>query len=422
MSAYGIAIGVMLVGLLFAATVARASGVIPDDPAVLAKTTPLGKILTTVRDRPVHVVFVHGMRADGTGASKTFRAGLCRYVPGICASADAPERKFLPLGPRPNAAYLGTPVWRTDAEWTASTPFVDRYVIARTGGEPIIVDEVNWWPLLFPPKCRFIVVPEVNLSGADRQHLKLCANSQAPYYPWLNDRELQDALERKPTSGGGSLLNRSLKQQIMNWGLTDAVLALGPLREYFRKAVNEAFDYASHYDKRDLNDQEFIVISESLGSFVVLDAFNDLYGDSPAAKRVGERTADLYFFANQFALLELGRIDIKSSSGGVRSLSDAGKPQQASPAYLLEGWARSGNRADFIGHPKQVIAFSDPSDFLTFQVPKIRDPITGQDLALVVNVYDRNEFGWFGLFSWPATAHTGHSANPAVLKLIFRTQ
>ena len=90
MSAWGIAFTatVLVVILLFAHNTAFA-GVKPDDPAALARATSLGKLIRTIRDRPVHIVYVHGMRADGPGASHAFRNGLCHYVPELCTSGPA---------------------------------------------------------------------------------------------------------------------------------------------------------------------------------------------------------------------------------------------------------------------------------------------------------------------------------------------
>ena len=55
-------------------------------------------------------------------------------------------------------------------------------------------------------------------------------------------------------------------------GSTDAVIALGPMRSLFRKTMDKAFNYAARYDGHDVAGQEFVVVSESLGSFVVMDA------------------------------------------------------------------------------------------------------------------------------------------------------
>jgi hypothetical protein len=153
--------------------------------------------------------------------------------------------------------------------------------------------------------------------------------------------------------------------------------------------------------------------------FVVLDAFGNLFADSHVAQSVGERTADLYFFANQFALLELARLS-GISCGPTGVVEVTGTPT-VSPLDLLKLWASSGARLETVGRSKQVIAFSDPSDSLTFRVPKLRDA-GGKDVAIVVNVYDHNEVRWLGLFANPTTAHTGHSRNKDVLDLIFHTQ
>jgi hypothetical protein len=408
--------------VLFSVNVALA-GIRPDDPETLKRTKSLGDLIAATTRNPVHIVYVHGMRADGTGASTAFQAGLCKHVAGLCAAGSnqpRSERTYLDIGPRPAATYLDQPIWRNDDEWKGSTPFVDRYVFKRQNAEPIVIDEVNWWPLLFPVKCRMILVPETDLSGADKAHLKLCAQKEAPYYPWLTGQELEGALRHKPTSGGGAWANSFVKQQIMNWGLTDAAMALGPLRTYFRRTMNLAFERAAHFDDKDIDHQEFVVISESLGSFVVLDAFNNLFEDSKSAEQVGLRTTDLYFFANQFALLQLGRIDgLPAKTEGGPGLS--APVVEVSPIDLLKRWAqtrRSGGKLEGELRPKQVLAFSDPSDILTYRVPKLRDG-QGNDFALVVNLYDRNEWNWFGLFALPTTAHTGHSSNPDVLKQMF---
>ncbi len=411
-----IAAGVIgLIALAWLATGAAAAAALrADDPAALARTRSLGDAIDQTRDRPVHILFIHGMRADGPGLAGPFMEGLCRYGPIRCpAGVAAPltaQRHYIDLGTRPPAEVMGSPVWRDEAEWRASRPFVDRYRFERPGAPPAIVDEVNWWPLLMPLRCRTLVAPESRLSGVDKAHLDLCR-------PWLTAAEYAAALKGPRVSGGGAWANAVLKRQLMNWGLADAVIALGPARTLIRRAIDEAFGYAAAFDGRGAAGQEFVVVCESLGSFVVLDAAGDRFGDAPNAREVVAATSDLYFFANQFALLELGRVTGLAAVArpGLATPALAASAPEVSPFAILSQWARPPAARPELAlapRPRQVIAFGDPSDALTYDVP----PVPG---AVVVNIYDRNEFDWFGLIADPIAAHSGHSRNPAVLKAMF---
>jgi len=368
--------------------------IIEGGPQTLADTRSLGDVIRAAT-APVHVSFVHGMRAEGPGASAAFRSGLLRRFRG--SGSGDPVRRFLDLGERPDAAIGGRRIWATDPDWAASRPFVDRYTLRLAGGAVVVVDEVNWWPLLFPIKCRFIVLPEHDLSGDDEEHLRLCAGhapapNRALYHPWLTDEELRRALDTPSRSGGGASANAMLKREILNWGLADAVIALGPMRQYLHRAMQDAFEIAVEGQVAG-RAQDHILIAESLGSFVVLDALNS---HAPAVGDYLERTRDIYFFANQFALLELARIaDAPNASRRA--------PGPQSPLGQLEALGEVSAAAP---RHRQIIALSDPSDLLTYRVPEIRGTI-------VVNVYIRNARRIFGLAN-PMRAHTGHADNPTV--------
>lgn len=419
-----VAMGLVL-AVAAAASGVQAGSLKPDDPAALKRTRSLGRIIADTRDKPVHVLFVHGMRAEGAGNARTFMAGLCKHGKVKCPPGQlkATERHVLPLGAAPPARLFGKPVWR-EGEWEANPPFVDRYVFERDGAPPVVVDEVNWWPLLFPLKCRALVAPEAALSGIDKKHVELC-HTEDPgrrLHAWIDDVEYAEVMKGAQISGGGAWANASLKQQIMNWGLADAVIALGPMRVYFRKAMDEAFRYAGGFDAKGVDGQEFVVVSESLGSFVVMDAATNRANDAPNARAVVGATSSLYFFANQFALLELGRVRGLPASFG---LTDRGETdneavqQDLAPMDMLSAWTKGQlSNARLVSQPRQIIAFSDPSDMLTFNVPSLPGERDGSR-ALVVNIYDRNAINWFGVFVNPGKAHTGHSSNKAVLKQMF---
>ncbi len=408
--------------VLFLRTNAAWGKVIEGGPDHLVNTRSLGDLIES--DDSLHIIFVHGMRSEGAGNSKAFRKALLSRYPN--SSQSGPSRTFVDLGRMPLANVGAMQIWRDEAEWSASRPFVDRYELKLGGGKTIIVDEINWWTLLFPIKCRMLLVPEHNLSGADRKHLRLCSRTDNPFHPWISKDEVDALLAARPRSGGGAWANRWGKSEILNWGLSDAVIALGPLKTYLVEAMDKAFALAEAEAKA-ISAEDRIVISESLGSFVVLDA----YRNDGAVTEYLDRTDHLYFFANQFALLELGRIGLTRPKPGRPDrapafISDA-LEVPATPFEGLQQWAkRSGpdlapeGRApagESLGgrdsRPRQIIAFNDPSDLLTYDVPCMED-------VAVVNLYVRNGINWLGLFADPLGAHTGHAGNTSVWKTMLR--
>jgi hypothetical protein len=407
---------VALVSLLLAAN-AHAGRVIPDDPEAYAQTQSLGDLLRAKGNRAIHIIYIHGMAATGSDNSLMFREALANHLRSVQQLRDptlvkSETRRLLENEPYPATANInGTTIWNSEDEWKASKPFVERYTFHRVDKSDVVVDDVNWWPLLFALKCRFILSSDADLAGADRVHLQFCARSDPPYYPWLSKEQLKALLEGRPTAGRGALLNDTVKKAIMNWGLADAAMAMGPMRGYFRKSMNEAFEYATQLTDQTSTGQEFVVISASLGSFVVLDAMFNGGEPTKAASEVTTHNSLLYFFANQFALLNLARIQGLHSSP---ELEEFGATSAGLPPNLLEAWAAAKPTGVESMRPKQIIAYSDPSDILSYRVPKIKD-------AVVVNLYDRNEIDWFWLVANPTKAHTGHAQNPAVLKSMFAT-
>jgi hypothetical protein len=405
----GWALVLALAALLWGSGAASAGKLRYGGPDAIGATRSLRTAIRTAaaQGRSLHIVFVHGIRAERAGGSQAFTKRLAKAL-GAPPPLSA-QRRMLTLQPWPETATTsgGQRIWLDEAEWTRSSPFVERSTITASIGT-VVVDEVNYWPLLFPLKCRFLLAPEHDLAGNDIDHLKLCGE-------WIGEERRRGLLSTRPKSGGGAKLNASLKHQIMNWGLSDAVIALGPMRIYLNAAIDQAFAYAL---AGRLTGEDYVVVSESLGSFVVLDAY------ARGARNVAallDRTADLYFLANQFALLDLARIEglpPEVERAGIvdpTAASPVDAAQAASPMQALATWAgpRTRNAAADPGLPRQIVAFSDPSDLLTYPVRKLGE-------AKVVNVYVRNGRRFLGLVADPVKAHIGHVGNDAIWALLMR--
>jgi hypothetical protein len=399
-------------------------GLVETGPDLLAETRSLGSIIAGSNGAPVHILFVHGIRTGDRGSSTTFRNSLCMSLKGI-GGVDEPVRtelnhRLLQGAPNPGVTYMGEPVFPADDAWRGSAPFVDRYEYARAGGRSaIVVDEVNWWPLALPLRCMAVLAPEAELAGPDEDNLRLCAAvdrqgqplSDEIHYPHLSKGELERLLRTRPKGGGAAWLNGRLKRSLVDWGLSDAVIALGPMRKHLHDAIDQAFAYAAGLHPEGGPPATFVVVAESLGSFIVFDA----YGHGKAfVQKVLDRTACLYFFANQLGLLELGRL---SQPDQTLELQRTGEAPSLSVHKVLKRWAAQAPRPHALDATpprlRQIIAFSDPSDALTFRVPAIPD-------AKVVNVHDRNGFRLWPFFADPAAAQTGHGSNRRVLKLMLR--
>jgi len=398
-------------------------GLVETGPGALSQTISLGSIIAASPDEPVHILFVHGIRAGDRGASATFRANLSARLQDLLVSTEPDKVTLthrLDVGPSPGFTYMGEPVWPNEAAWSKGA-FVDRYEYARKSAPPIIVDEVNWWPLALPLRCAALLKPEAYLAGADVADLRLCAAlgpdgqrlNDDIHFPFLSKADFETLAQMKPPGGGAARVNGFVKRALMDWGLSDAVIALGPMQTYLQAAIGQAFSYAADRDKRQGRPVKFVVISESLGSFILFDAYAQ---QEPSVHDVLDATAYVYFFANQFGLLELGRLSHAPPTAVSGAEALASEPSGRSLHHALTAWAgRPQLQALVPGLParKQIIAFSDPSDALTFRVP----PIDG---VTVVNVYDRNGVDFLHQAADPVAAHTGHSSNPHVLDLMLR--
>jgi len=418
------------------------AGAIDDAPPL----STIGESLRNAGQRPLHILYVHGMAATGAGESLVFQRSLCKSLKG-CVISKAPQydRDFADAGIFANGAapppfqYMQKNVWSQD-NWQASTPFVDHYVLRRGDGGPVVVDEINWWPLVFPLKCHVIMAGEARLAGPDAGLLDLCAGKPVtktdPHYAWITPQEAA-ALKSLPVEG--ALVNRYLKNNTLDWGISDALLAVGSMQSLFREAMRQLFLKSARYHedgtktnawKLELTrnpqvlDREFIVVSHSLGSYLVFATLNLNQQDSSlpsapapakidqtddtAARYILQRTSLVYFFANQVPVLELA------------SMEEPATPGKAGGALstLMMNWKtlrqKFGENTGAVNasaaRPPQVVASSDPSDLLSWHVPEM-------DGLLIANLRVRNSW-WHWLLADPLSAHDGYAGNKDVLRVM----
>jgi hypothetical protein len=474
-TAYGVTFG----AAVECARPARAE-IIEDPSGSLATLTSIGDALDAPDHHPVHILYVHGINQIGAGDSSLLRDSICTRLK-LCdlkdwknTGVEFPDRgEFADDASPPTLAYLGNPVWKSADEWHASAPFVVHWVVHLRGhASVLVVDEINWWPLLLSLKCRRVMAPEAHLAGPDHELLQFCSDrsTQDPdgmsrFYAWITP---EDAAQLEKIRPQGVRLNRDLKDSLVDWGLTDVLIATGQLDGILRDGIRQlmaksaAFDpnqaaatpgagqANEHYNWRaqlgnakvpdQKLDQEFVGVTHSLGSYLFFNALNPdarttaqtaqpaavKADDDSAVQYIFERTSLVYFFANQIELLEITNLENTSLPAGPVSLPSglAAPLIITTPAEnfraLVTRWKQMQTDFQTGLHPSdetarskvQVVAWSDPSDVITFRVPKIGD-------VDVVNLYVRNAMRWFGLLESPGKAHGDYARNREVLRVMF---
>jgi hypothetical protein len=399
---------------------------------------------------------VHGIAAVSAGGSRVFQKAICAFLKDCAAPAAPTQRDYadsgeFALGADPPAfAYLDRPVWRSKEEWSAAAPFVDHYVIRRRDGGPLVLDEINWWPLALAVKCRGLVAGETRMAGPNRPLLDFCSQAPQPdpdnagrfrAYRWISSPGAQ---RLKAAPARGALINRWFKNSTLDWGFSDAMMAVGSMHDVLREGMRQLFlksvtfgaegAKAGDGDEQ-LNtphgaDQEFIVVSHSLGSYLVFTTLNlgrrggvapsapapaasGAAAEDAAVQYILERTSLVYFFANQVPLLELA--NLQAPGARVQAPSPEGTPG-ALDALMMEwrnlraAFARQRGGTE-VAKPPQVIAWSDPSDLLSWRLPSI-------DGLVITNLYVRNT-AWHWIIANPAAAHANYATNKEVLKIMF---
>lgn len=470
-----------LLAMAAAGGAASAHAKVAEDASGSLKTlTSIADALDSADRHPVHVLYVHGIDQVGSGDSSLLRESICTEL-RLCAVSDwknagtefADKGEFASTVQPPTLAYLGSPVWNNPDEWRAAAPFVVHWVVhLRRHPAVLVVDEINWWPLVLALKCRRVVAAEAHLSGPDQHLLQVCSEQSAQdpgglgrFYPWIPPDQVAKLARIRPR---GVLINRELKAGLVDWGLSDVLMAVGPmggilrdgLRQLMAKSAAfdptkaeadssgsgglEKYDWKSQLSQDNTLDQEFIGVTHSLGSYLLFNTLNPEFASVPgqdltaadaarktaeenAMRYIFERTSLVYFFANQLEMLEITNLESAPDSSSTAMKSRGLAPAPAVPTTPAENfrtlvgrWKAAQANFQTVLHPNdattrekiQVVAWSDPSDVITYRVPKIGD-------VEVVNLYVKNATRWFGLLESPRKAHADYAKNIDVLRVMF---
>ena len=423
---------------------------VSESPQKLGQISSIGESLSNAKQRPLHILYVHGIGATGPGDSWTFQRRICSYLKGCKLPKKlVPEGRdyadsgvFGAAAPLPSFSYMGNPVWTKPEEWRASAPFVDHYLLRRSDGGPVVVDEINWWPLVFPLKCHAMMTEEARLAGPNKVLLDLCSQSEEDAahpgwfksYAWIKPEDTKALESARPR---GALFNRSVKTTLLDWGFSDAIMAVGTMHDLFREGMRQLLVQSARFNadgsKTDAweqqgkvphgIDREFIVVSHSLGSYLVFSTLNvGQQDDDPqtapsqsagdeasaredaAAKYILRRTSLMYFFANQIPLLELANVQKSKAAEALGNEMQRWRD-------LREGFGKEhAVENELPVKPPQLVAWSDPNDLLTWCLPEMK-PLT------IVNLYVRNSW-WHWLIANPVAAHANYDSNKHVLRMM----
>jgi hypothetical protein len=412
------------------ASTAQSAGTAP----VALPVSSMADALQHAAQTQLHIFYVHGIGANGPDHdSYALRVSICNFLhctttQGELEKTDyADKGSFAPASPPPAVTYLGDRVWNDDQEWKASAPYVDHWNLETREGRKVYVDEINWWPLVFALKCRQIVKNDAALVGPNVPYLDLCSESTRDpnnpqryrLYPWLTTDETK-ALKASPRRA--ALINRTVKNNLLDWGFADAFLAVGNLqplllegiRELVLQSVAVAPNGSRNASLQPQPNQEFVIVTHSLGSYLIFSALD--VGPAASANpevrnwrsqfdHVLSHTTIVYFFANQLRLLELANLDVKTH---LRNWGKLRHDYLASQMDLTRSAAPAA----------KIVAWSDPSDLLTWTVPDLEHD-TGYEIE-VENHLVRNAIHWLWLFEGPTGAHDNYASNGKVIRTMLK--
>jgi hypothetical protein len=306
----------------------------------------------------MHLIAVHGIGNHSPGYSVTLGDGLARLLK-LAKDTAAPP------GPHPLVSSNGVTNWLTEYSY---------------GNKRLVIHEVTWSPTTIGIK-----------SSA-----------------FLKDQTL---------NAHRVLVNRDLKTNLMDEGLSDAVLYMNPA---FRGAMQQPIlQTIEEVASNTLANDVIVLVASSLGSKMTFDTVVEWQAD-PGVQHFTERTTDIIMLANQLPLLHLGT-GTNLEAGAVQA------PETAIKQFLRISRRHKQNRINKEGPPRSlhdaiihVVAATDPNDLLSYPLSKrdiIPDQEDGTNVTITVgNIYTHNTGAILFVFANPAAAHDNYDLNEWLLK------
>jgi hypothetical protein len=255
----------------------------------------------------------------------------------------------------------------------------------------VVFYSLNYWGVLVWLKCDQLNRADMLLIGDHDALLE----GNATYCNQRFAGRPNFPIPTTPVSSPPLLVDHTIKNFVMDWGFPDAVITISGYRRVLNQAVRAALqaetnDVIDRYQKRHPNmvrmrqpgqdssptaldepnlqqAEAYAVVTESLGSYVVLDALqwsSDLTGNP---ENLICRASQIHMLANQMSLLRLSRIRVIPPA--------AAAPAAAAPERAASG---EGSAPPSPGNcppppPTQtnpwrpyIVGYHDPSDLLTF--------------------------------------------------------
>ena len=140
--------------------------------------------------------------------------------------------------------------------------------------------------------------------------------------------------------------------------------------------------------------------------------------EDAAANYIFERTSLVYFFANQIPLLELATMETHVSGPAATEQGKAQSEAKGTMSAEMKKWntlrrsfgKKPSGEEEPATRPRQVVAWSDPSDLLTWRIPEMKG-------LMIDNLYVRNTF-WRWIVARPIAAHVNYDRNRDVIRVM----